>query len=106
MTTMGEVRVLQYSSLYSINVKRVEGSSSNAQSYLQNPYYFMFASLAKPDDDAELHWLKVCPTPPHFLSFFYFPSCIICLFLLRFPRFFIAAHGCPLAFRFHWLVLR
>ncbi|XP_006455897.1 hypothetical protein AGABI2DRAFT_121811 [Agaricus bisporus var. bisporus H97] len=29
-----------------------------AQSYLQNPYYFMFASLAKPDDDAELHWLK------------------------------------------------
>lgn len=31
-----------------------------AQSFLQNPYYFMFASLAKPDDDAELHWLKVC----------------------------------------------
>ncbi|KAF8624058.1 hypothetical protein AX15_006073 [Amanita polypyramis BW_CC] len=31
---------------------------SYAQSYLQNPYYFMFASLAKPDDDAELHWLK------------------------------------------------
>ncbi|KAF8880753.1 velvet factor-domain-containing protein [Infundibulicybe gibba] len=28
------------------------------QSFLQNPYYFMFASLAKPDDDAELHWLK------------------------------------------------
>ncbi|KAI6042328.1 velvet factor-domain-containing protein [Pisolithus marmoratus] len=27
-------------------------------SFLQNPYYFMFASLAKPDDDAELHWLK------------------------------------------------
>lgn len=39
------------------------GSSSDAvtnyaDSYLQNPYYFMFASLAKPDDDAELHWLK------------------------------------------------
>ncbi|KIK66522.1 hypothetical protein GYMLUDRAFT_935204 [Collybiopsis luxurians FD-317 M1] len=32
---------------------------SYAQSYLQNPYYFMFACLAKPDDDAELHWLKV-----------------------------------------------
>jgi hypothetical protein len=30
-----------------------------AQSFLQNPYYFMFASLAKPDDDMELHWLKV-----------------------------------------------
>ncbi|KAL4077374.1 velvet factor-domain-containing protein, partial [Scleroderma citrinum] len=29
-----------------------------AHSFLQNPYYFMFASLAKPDDDAELHWLK------------------------------------------------
>ncbi|TFY73521.1 hypothetical protein EWM64_g10491 [Hericium alpestre] len=26
--------------------------------YLQNPYYFMFASLAKPDDDVELHWMK------------------------------------------------
>ena len=26
--------------------------------FLQNPYYFMFASLAKPDDDTELHWLK------------------------------------------------
>ncbi|KAG7447102.1 uncharacterized protein BT62DRAFT_930940 [Guyanagaster necrorhizus] len=32
--------------------------SSYAQSFLQNPYYFMFASLAKPDDDKELHWLK------------------------------------------------
>ncbi|KAG8220746.1 velvet factor-domain-containing protein [Butyriboletus roseoflavus] len=29
-----------------------------AHSFLQNPYYFMFASLAKPDDDTELHWLK------------------------------------------------
>jgi hypothetical protein len=29
-------------------------------SYLQNPYYFMFASLAKPDDEVELHWLKAC----------------------------------------------
>ncbi|KAL0952514.1 hypothetical protein HGRIS_006776 [Hohenbuehelia grisea] len=33
-------------------------SAGYAQSFLQNPYYFMFASLAKPDDDAELHWLK------------------------------------------------
>ncbi|KAF8346679.1 velvet factor-domain-containing protein [Amanita rubescens] len=31
---------------------------SYTQCYLQNPYYFMFASLAKADDDAELHWLK------------------------------------------------
>lgn len=31
----------------------------SAQSFLQNPYYFMFASLAKPDEDIELHWLKV-----------------------------------------------
>ncbi|TFK88251.1 hypothetical protein K466DRAFT_585711 [Polyporus arcularius HHB13444] len=30
----------------------------SAQSFLQNPYYFMFASLAKPDEDVELHWLK------------------------------------------------
>ncbi|KAH7878350.1 velvet factor-domain-containing protein [Lentinula edodes] len=34
-------------------------ATSYAQSYLQNPYYFMFACLAKPDDDTELHWLKV-----------------------------------------------
>ncbi|KAF8814495.1 hypothetical protein BYT27DRAFT_6966287 [Phlegmacium glaucopus] len=33
-------------------------AASYAQSFLQNPYYFMFASLARPDDDAELHWLK------------------------------------------------
>ena len=30
-----------------------------SQSFLQNPYYFMFSSLAKPDEDVELHWLKV-----------------------------------------------
>ena len=35
------------------------GPSSPSQSFLQNPYYFMFASLAKPDEDVELHWLKV-----------------------------------------------
>ena len=28
-------------------------------SFLQKPSYFMFASLAKPDDDTELHWMKV-----------------------------------------------
>ncbi|KAJ2977746.1 hypothetical protein NUW54_g11381 [Trametes sanguinea] len=33
-------------------------SPPSAQSFLQNPYYFMFASLAKPDEDVELHWLK------------------------------------------------
>jgi len=42
--------------------------TDHAQSFLQNPYYFMFASPAKPDDDAELHWLKVRslipPLPP------------------------------------------
>lgn len=36
-----------------------ESDAGYGQSFLQNPYYFMFASLAKPDDDAELHWLKV-----------------------------------------------
>ncbi len=35
------------------------GGAGYASSFLQNPYYFMFASLAKPDDDTELHWLKV-----------------------------------------------
>ncbi|KAH9942096.1 velvet factor-domain-containing protein [Amylocystis lapponica] len=34
------------------------GASLASQSFLQNPYYFMFASLAKPDEDVELHWLK------------------------------------------------
>ncbi|KAG2115586.1 velvet factor-domain-containing protein [Suillus cothurnatus] len=40
---------------------RLDGDDSDpsyAHSFLQNPYYFMFASLAKPDDDTELHWLK------------------------------------------------
>jgi hypothetical protein len=40
--------------------RKRDAATAYAQSYLQNPYYFMFASLAKPDDDAELHWLKVC----------------------------------------------
>lgn len=35
-----------------------EAEHAYSQSYLQNPYYFMFACLAKPDDEAELHWLK------------------------------------------------
>ncbi|OJA15813.1 hypothetical protein AZE42_09168 [Rhizopogon vesiculosus] len=35
-----------------------DSDPSYAHSFLQNPYYFMFASLAKPDDDTELHWLK------------------------------------------------
>lgn len=34
-------------------------ASLASQSFLQNPYYFMFATLAKPDEDVELHWLKV-----------------------------------------------
>ncbi|EPT00046.1 hypothetical protein FOMPIDRAFT_1060568 [Fomitopsis schrenkii] len=38
----------------------LDGAAAMAasQSFLQNPYYFMFASLAKPDEDVELHWLK------------------------------------------------
>ncbi|CCO32166.1 hypothetical protein BN14_06220 [Rhizoctonia solani AG-1 IB] len=34
------------------------GSPASPQSYLQNPYYFMFASLASVDTDDELHLLK------------------------------------------------
>jgi hypothetical protein len=37
--------------------------------FLQNPYYFMFASLAKPDDDTELHWMKVCLDYFFYISF-------------------------------------
>ena len=44
-------------------------SVSYAQSFLQNPYYFMFASLARPDDDAELHWLKVIFFYRHQINF-------------------------------------
>jgi hypothetical protein len=48
-------------------------SGFGAGPFLQNPYYFMFASLAKPDDDTELHWMKVrsillllhLPRPPY-----------------------------------------
>ena len=47
--------------------------------FLQNPYYFMFASLAKPDDDTELHWMKV-------RSFVY-------SMLLPFPSLFIPSPG-------------
>lgn len=48
--------------------------SSSAQGFLDNPYYFMFASLAKPDEDKELHLLKVC--------------CVLCSsFLLFFSSF-------------------
>ena len=45
-------------------------SPPSAQSFLQNPYYFMFASLAKPDEDVEIHWLKVRPgvCPPRTCS--------------------------------------
>ena len=45
--------------------------------FLQNPYFFMFASLAKPDDDTELHWMKVPHTSPFFLTpLAYSQSCI------------------------------
>ncbi len=43
----------------------------SAQSFLQNPYYFMFASLAKPDEDVELHWLKVS------VFFLHFPCVVV-----------------------------
>jgi hypothetical protein len=49
-------------------------AASYAQSFLQNPYYFMFASLARPDDDNELHWLKVC-VRPFLLSLFSIRPC-------------------------------
>jgi len=39
-------------------VKNSVASPQFPPNFLQNPYYFMFASLAKPDDDTELHWLK------------------------------------------------
>jgi hypothetical protein len=36
--------------------------------FLQNPSYFLFASLVKPDNDTELHWMKVhCLFLPHAL---------------------------------------
>lgn len=47
------------------------GPGGFGQTYLQNPYYFMFASLAKPDEDVELHWMKVCV-----VSFFLY-SCFV-----------------------------
>jgi hypothetical protein len=54
------------------------GNVSSAQSFLQNPYYFMFASLAKPDDDAELHWLKVCTHPTYYIvGLVVLPRCIV-----------------------------
>lgn len=33
-------------------------ASQYSHSFLQNPYYFMYASLASPDRDEELHLLK------------------------------------------------
>lgn len=45
--------------LYVASIVDGTPTSSASQSFLQNPYYFMFASLAKPDEDVELHWLKV-----------------------------------------------
>lgn len=33
-------------------------ADKEASAFLQNPYYFMFASLAAPDSDEELHLLK------------------------------------------------
>ncbi|KAF8547889.1 hypothetical protein OG21DRAFT_1449822 [Imleria badia] len=40
------------------NLDTEDADPNYAHGFLQNPYYFMFASLAKPDDDTELHWLK------------------------------------------------
>ncbi|KAI6017284.1 hypothetical protein PISMIDRAFT_108200, partial [Pisolithus microcarpus 441] len=39
--------------------------------FLQDPYYFMFTSLAKPNDDAELHWLKMHCTTGSIVSSLY-----------------------------------
>ena len=57
---------------------------SPSQSFLQNPYYFMFASLAKPDEDVELHWLKVSHSVCKLLSLGY--------------------AGCTLAMRRRWCI--
>lgn len=56
------------------NTDTEDADPNYANSFLQNPYYFMFASLAKPDDDTELHWLKVrlsisLPFSRHFSSY-------------------------------------
>ncbi|KAF9649567.1 hypothetical protein BDM02DRAFT_1814795 [Thelephora ganbajun] len=34
------------------------GGNQYVSSYLQNPYYFMYASLAQPDEDVEIHWFN------------------------------------------------
>ncbi len=53
--------------------------------FLQNPYYFMFASLAKPDDDTELHWMKVRSYIPH-THVSYSPAEPLIHIILHFPR--------------------
>lgn len=55
------------------------GPGGFGQTYLQNPYYFMFASLAKPDEDIELHWMKVCHS-------FLFSSCACSVLDVRSSR--------------------
>ena len=40
------------------NTNNSNSGTSYSQSFLQNPYYFMYASLASPDRDEELHLLK------------------------------------------------
>lgn len=58
------------------------GPNPRSQSYLQNPYYFMFAALAKPDEDVELHWLKVCVMILVSISVFSSKSSLSCPFSL------------------------
>ena len=42
-----------------LDTSTLPAAGFGAGPFFQNPYYFMFASLAKPDDDTELHWTKV-----------------------------------------------
>jgi hypothetical protein len=63
MRVQGQVRLVSIAAhkrhpLHKFTIKTGPASSSSSSSFLQNPYYFMFASLAKPDEDTELHWLK------------------------------------------------
>ena len=50
----------QHESSGPLDTSMLTPAGFGASPFLQNPYYFMFASLAKPDDDTELHWMKVC----------------------------------------------
>jgi hypothetical protein len=49
----------QHDSSGPLDTSMLTPASFGTGPFLQNLYYFMFASLAKPDDDTELLWMKV-----------------------------------------------